>query len=605
MMQNNWNILVLGICLAVGIAVLLQEFRRDKKRLLGWRILAVIVAVVALACIAIPVSYQTEISGSGQSEAVLITDGFNPDSLSIYKNIKQFTTDDKIKARYPNVVLLDELNSISVDSGIIQLHILGDGLSEYELSQLNKLSISFHPEQFKQGVTAVNWNARIKTGDQLQVQGTYKNSSPNKIKLLLEGLGTSLDSAFIKPGATAAFELKNTPKISGKAVYRLLTISGTDTVDHGSIPFRVDNTTPLKVLMLTSSPDFESRFLKNWLSEKGYAVALRSTISKDKFRTEFINMPAISLENISGAVLDKFDLLIGDLSALKAISPQNSSALKTAVTQNGLGVIIRADSTAGNSWLQSSFKTQSSQGRDTLAYPILLQGNQQPLAALTTGQFFIKFKDGIQPLVTNTRGHLLAATSLAGNGKLVYSVINNSFSWALSGNKVDYAKLWSALIQQAARKALPAESWDVTTDLPSVSSPVDLQLKSTNATIATVGEADLSPNQNPLLPFEYHYQYRPKTTGWQLIKAGNATNWWYVYGDDEWQSLRKLKKQADTRRYSISHPHATGVTKPLQKKATILVSKIYAYILLLLACTFLWAEAKAAGAATTSRKGQL
>ncbi|AYL94441.1 hypothetical protein [Mucilaginibacter celer] len=605
MMQNNWNILVLSICPLIAAVSVWKEIRRPNKRLLGLRIIAVFMAIIALACIAIPIKYQTDITASNQSEAVLITDGFSPDSLSAYKNLKQFTLNANIKKRYPNLVLLDKLSHLSADSGITRLHILGDGLSEFELSQLNCLSFSFHPEQFKQGVTAVNWNSRIKTGDELKVQGTYKNSSPNKIKLLLEGLGTPLDSAFIKPETTAKFELKNIPKISGKAVYRLLTISGEDTVNSGNIPFRVESATPLKVLMLTSSPDFETRFLKNWLSEKGYAVALRSTISKDKFRTEFINRPAISLENISGAVLDKFDLLIGDLSTLKAISPQNSSALKAAVMQSGFGVIIRADSTAGNSWLQSSFKTLPSQGRDTLGYPILLRGDQKSLAALTMGQSFIKLQDDIQPLVTNTHGHLLAATSLTGNGKLVYTVINNSFSWALSGNKVDYAKLWSALIQQAARKAPPTESWDVTTDLPSVSSPVDLQLKSTNATIATVGEADLSPSQNPLLPFEYHYQYRPKTSGWQLIKAGNATNWWYVYGGNEWQSLRKLKKQTDTRRYSLSHPHTTGVTKPIQKKATILVSKIYPYILLLLACTFLWAEAKTARSVTTSRKGRL
>lgn len=604
-MQNNWNILVLIICLVIGAVVTWQEIRRVNKRLLSWRILAVIIAIAALAGIAIPISFQKKISVDNQTEAVLVTDGFNPASSSAYKNLKQFTINPALKKRHPKLVLVDELAHLYTDSGITRLHILGDGLSAYQLSQLHNLPASFHPGQIKQGVTTVNWNTRIKNGDELKVQGTYKNTSANKIKLVLQGLGTSLDSVFVKPGETGTFELKNTPKISGKAVYRLLTISGIDTVDNGSIPFQVDSTAPLKVLMLTSSPDFESRFLKNWLSEKGYKVAVRSAISKDKFRTEFINTPAIPLENISGSVLDQFDLLIGDLSALKTFSRQNSAALQKAVTEKGFGVIIRADSAAGNSWLQNSFKTALSPRRDTLAYPILLQGNQQPLTRITTGPLSIQFQDGMRPLVTNARGHLLAATSLTGNGKLVYTLINNSFSWALAGNKGDYAKLWSALIRQAARKTPPEANWAIHTDIPSVSEPVDLLLQSEIAGIATAGSAALPPDQNPLLLFEYHYQYRPETTGWQLVKAGNATNWWYVYGDEEWQSIRKLKKQADTRHYSLSLAGANDVTKQIQKKATILVSKIYAYILLLLACTFLWAEAKTAGAATTSRKGQL
>lgn len=605
MMQSNWNIFVFGICFIICVVAIWKELRRANKKHLGWRVTAVIIAVASLACIALPISYQTNITNSNQSEAVLLTDGFNADNLSVYKDSRLFTLDNNIKKRYPNAVLLDELDHLGVDSGITQLHILGDGLSEYQLSQLNHLFINFHPEQFKQGISAVNWNARLKTGDELLVQGTYKNTSANKVKLLLEGLNTSLDSAFVKPGTTSTFELKNISKVSGRVVYRLLTIMGNDTANYGSIPFQVDSVAPLKVLTLASSPDFESRFLKNWLSEKGYAVALRSTISKDKFRTEFINMPVVPLEYISIPMLSKFDLLIGDLSALKTLPPQNLAALKTAVSQNGFGVIIKADSTSGNSWLQSSFPTTISQSKDTLASPILLQQNTQPLAALAAGQSYIKFQQGTQALARNTHGHVLAAAALTGNGKMVYTTINNTFSWALAGNKNDYGRFWSALIQQAARKTPAVQQWDITTTIPSISSPVDLQLHATGADIATTNGATLPPAQNTLLPFQYHYQYRPESAGWQFIKAGNTSAWWYVYADNEWQSLRQLKKQADTKNHVAGNAGRPDVTKQIQKKATIFVSKIYPYILLLLACTFLWAEAKIAQTATTSRKGQL
>jgi hypothetical protein len=113
----------------------------------------------------------------------------------------------------------------------------------------------------------------------------------------------------------------------------------------------------------------------------------------------------------------------------------------------------------------------------------------------------------------------------------------------------------------------------------------------------------LAPQQSQLLPFEYQYQYWPQKPGWQSVKINNGVlNWWYVYREDEWKSLRILKKQSDTKNYGINSRNTNNVTKQIQKKATISVSKIYAYILLLLACTFLWFEAKASGIKLSSKK---
>lgn len=599
----NWNITVLIICFIICAIAVWKEVVRINRARLGLRIVAVVAVVVALAGIALPLTYQVGTTQQNKPEVILLTTGFNPDSLSRYNNSRLFTLDNSIKKQYPRAISLNTIDELTTDSSVTQLQILGDGLDEDQLQQLHHLPVIFHPEVLKQGITAVDWNERLKTGEELRVQGTFKNSSANPIKLLLNGLGTSLDSAVIKPKSTATFQLKNTPKTSGRAMYHLLTITGRDTLGNESLPIQIEATVPLKVLMLTASPDFESRFLKNWLSANGYAVAARSAISKDKFNTEFINLEQVSLEHLSAQTIGKFDVLVGDLSVLKSLSTQEAAVLKTEVSQKGLGIIVRADSSSGNSWLQHNFPVAALQGRDTLAASLIIRGRDQHLAKLNPGSFYIRLQQGTQPLIQDEHGRILVGSTLAGSGKLIYTSLNNTFNWMLAGNENDYATLWAMLIHQASRKTLVNESWRVSTPVPTVSNPVSLQLQSSGAINSIAGPIMLAPQQSQLLPFEYQYQYWPRNPGWQSVKTNNgALNWWYVYQGNEWKSLRILKKQLDTKNYSINSRNTNNVTKQIQKKATISVSKIYAYILLLLACTFLWLEAKVSGIKPSSKK---
>jgi len=599
----NWNITVLIICFIVCAVAVWKEAKRINRARLGLRIVAVIVAVAGLAGIALPLTYQVNTTLQNKPEVILLTAGFNPDSLSRYNNSRLFTLDNGIKKQYQRAILLNTIDELATDSSVTQLRVFGDGLDEEQLQQLHHLPLIFHPEVLKQGITAIGWNERLKAGEELRVQGTFKNSSAYPIKLLLNGLGTSLDSAVIKPESTATFQLKNTPKISGRAVYHLLTITGRDTLENESLPIQIEATTPLKVWMLTASPDFESRFLKNWLTANGYAVASRSVISKDKFNTEFINLEQVPLERLSAQTIDKFDVLVGDLSVLKSLSTQEAAVLKTEVNQKGLGIIVRADSSSGNSWLQHNFPVAALQGRDTLASGLIIRGRDQHLDKLNPGSFYIKPQQGTQPLVQDERGRILVSSTLAGDGKLIYTSLNNTFNWMLAGSENDYTALWTLLIHQASRKTLVNEYWSVSTPVPTVSNPVNLQLQSSGGTISKAGPIMLAPQQSQLLPFEYQYHYWPQKPGWQSVKTNNgALNWWYVYQENEWKSLRILKKQLDTKNYNINSRNTNNVTKQIQKKATISVSKIYAYILLLLACTFLWFEPKVPRIKLTTKK---
>jgi hypothetical protein len=587
----NWTIIVLIICCLAAVFVVWKEYNRGNRSYLVLRIAASLATVAALACIALPVNYWKDITGQDDHGVILLTKGFEPNSLSNYKNGKVFTTDRSIEKAYPKAKLI-RLDELKTDSpAISKLHIFGYGLDENELKQLDHLSLDFHQAPIPGGITAIGWNQKLKTGEALTVQGKYKNDDPKPVKLVLKGLNTQLDTATIAAKTNGGFELNAIPKNEGRAVYHLLAITGKDTLANENLPVEIGPIKPLKILILSASPDFETRFLKNWLSENGFSVALRSAISKDKFSSEYINMQPLKVDHLSGALLDKFDLVIGDLSVLK----HESALLKQQVMEKGLGIIIRADSSSkASSWLQNDFPVERLDMKNPPLVSLIIKDKKNKSAALKIDPSFIRFQQGTQPLVNDIQNHILVNTSLAGAGRLVFTTMNSTFNWMLAGNKDDYADFWSLMISKAARKVPGTEGWSVTSQLPTVNDPVQLQL-STSSVPGQINadNAIISPEQNPAIPFEWNNTYWPATTGWHSIKQNNGqAARYFVYGDNEWQTFRSVKKLTATRRYAETYAPNASVTKQIHEKVRIEVPKIYFYLLLLLAVTFLWVEGK-------------
>ena len=591
----NWNAIVIIICILIAAFAVWKEYVRANQSRLVLRMLASITATIAVACIALPLTYQVDVNKQDKREALLLTDGFSVDSVSSYNTEKIFTLNSAISKKIPKAILIYDLADLKADSTITQIRILGDGLDKEELERLDHTSVIFHPLAFKQGITAVSWNEHLKAGDEINIEGTYKNSLPQKINLVLKGLSTSLDSVIILPDQAGPFNLRSTPKNQGKNVYKLLAITGADTLENQNIPVQIEPAKTLNVLMLTASPDFECRFLKNWLSENGYAVAVRSVISKDKFNKEFINLDQFALDHLSASVFGKFDVLIADLSVLKTLNGAEAAALQQEVLQKGLGIVIRADSSLrSNSWLQRDFPADRLAVKNPAPVSLNIQGKTGNTAKLNAGMVYLANQANTQSLVSDEHGHVLAANALAGAGKLVFTPLNNTFSWVLSGDKADYSALWSLLIAKAARKVATPELWTVKSVIPTLSNPVELQLESAVAPpLIQIDSTVISPIQNSKLPFQWTVNYWPKTVGWQSVKQNNgALNWFYVYSYDDWKNIRALKKQADTKAYVANNAINSNVTKQIHEKATIAVSKIYFYVLLLMACAFLWLEAR-------------
>ena len=591
----NWSLLVIIICFLLVVFLIWKEAVRPNKARLLLRIAASLIAVTTLACIALPISYSGEKVINNENQAVLITPGFNPDSLKQYRNRRIFTTEASLHQSIKDSKLLSSLDELdSVKPAIKQLMVTGYGLSENELQQLHHLPVSFHPSALPSGFSSISWNDHLKSGELLRVQGAFANSSGKKVQLVLKGLSTGLDSTTVPANQNQTFELKTIPKATGQVIFNLIAFSDKDTLAKESIPVQIEPSKPLKLLLLAASPDFENKFLKNWLAKNGYALSSRTVISKDKISTEFVNLPQTPLTNLSAAVLDKFDVVIGDLSALKSLKPAEGAALKQEVTEKGIGLIIKADSAGkGSSWLQNNFPLDHLASKAQVATSFNVLEKPGRTSKLTIDPTYINLPSNTQTLITDDQNHAIAGCAISGAGKLVFTTPNTTYNWMLEGNQSDYASVWSLLISKAAKHLHAVERWSVST--PSfINQEANLTLQTPDQPgQLMVDNVKVSPVQSATMPFMQAVSYWPSSCGWHQAKTiGAAISNWYTHSFTEWNRLRAQKTIMDTRRYAELNPASTSVTKQIHQKEQIEVPKIYFYVLLLLTCTFLWAEAK-------------
>lgn len=405
------------------------------------------------------------------------------------------------------------------------------------------------------GISSCDWPRSVSAGKEWTVQGNYRNTTGQPVTLRLAGFDTVLDAVIIAPHQDSAFSLKALPLHQGRAVYRISAISGTDTLEQQPVPLEVTPATPLTVLFLAQSPDFENRFLADWLVQQGHAVAMRTLVAKNKYLLRFSNFPQQSLDVLTSTLLNKFDLVIAHAGA---IDRSTRSRLEDA----GIGLILKADS-AG-----------------TQPRPVSLQlrsGNRLPALSTDPGHY-LTAGEGQLPLVTDSLHRAYVTVSLAGAGKLLRTQLGNTYSWQLEGHNDAYQQYWSALLEAAARRKTATEKMTVIPAIARVYQPVDVQLETTALPMLRAGDINLAPAQHPWLSYRYTGTWWPVKHGWQQITTGNTSFWLYIFGEEDWRNL------------SATVTPAKQTLSP--QTMSVRLSPAWWLLPLLLSLIFLWWEKK-------------
>jgi hypothetical protein len=594
-----WNFIVAGLCLLLLIFLVWKEFQRANKAWIVGRLVASVLAVAALACMVFPIMMHKQQTMEGSGEIVIAAPGFNKDSLARFVEAKSKTVPvyhlDEVATEGTGAKSITEIEA-ALESNVNVVHVFGEGLDHEELKLLEDIPVVFHPADLTSGLTAISWQNKLKAGERLNVQGSFTNVSGNPLKVILEAFDTNLDSLTFPAGASKTFELSTVPKHSGLAIYSIIALEGKDTLLNEPVPIEVKPTVPLKFLLLAASPDFENKFLKDWLAQNSYAVAVRTAISKNKYSKEFLNIPSFSVDRVTSNVLDKFDAVIADASELAALSKQEQGMLQNYVDQKGLGLFIETDSSLGNSFYGRLFAVVQSTNINEQTVRLHLADSASHLPELSIEQpLYIRPQPATQALVSDQQLRPLVSNTIYGSGRLVLSTLSNTYQWVLSGKKEAYTQFWSTILTKAAKNTPAKEAWIVGASMPRINQPVQLNLEtqSTEVPRGQVGEDFFYLQQNSRLPYRWSGTYWPVSTGWQAgIQMNGNTYWWYAYSHQDYKSIRAIERKNNTQQYALKHPYVPHKTAVASKTIKVNFPKFGFFILFLICCGFLWVERK-------------
>ena len=471
--------------------------------------------------------------------------------------------------------------------------LFGNGLDEADLLLLNNHPIAFQASKIPIGIVAISWQNTLTIGENLVVQGTYNNDTKTPSTIYLNAFGNNIDSVTIKPFTQQIFQLQTIPKHNTKAVYSIIVVANKDTLENNPLPFEVQPTVPLKVLLLASSPNFENKFLKNWLYENNYAVAIRTSVTKGKYEQAFFNMNTINLTDLSAKTLQQFDVVIADANELSAISKNELSTIKNQGVQNGLGLIVRVDSSYSNApfYLKAFPITPIiSQEKKT----IHIKYNNTTTALQIDEPHYIKSQPNTQVLVKDSAQNSLASLALFGSGKIVATTLNNTYTLQLQNQQNNYTQLWTLLIQKTAKKTIPEDVWTINPSLSFINKQLVVSLETAaDSVFGMVGTTKLYLQQNEVLPFKWSGTYWPNKAGWHTITSNNNSAYnWYVFNSTNWQGVAATHKTNATKLYALQHPFTATNNTQLLQTITVIIPKIIFFLLFLLAAGFLWLERK-------------
>lgn len=607
-----WEIIAVTFLLASGMTYL--TLRRANRRRRAWRLAASYVAIFSLLALALQPQW---LSSPRPVPALVITPGADfynlsalADSLHTTSVVFAVGENEMGKAVFPQLRAIPDAAYLKRHFPEVNfLQMVGHGLNDYDWNELDSIRIEPHFSRLPVGIQQVYWDRELVSGQTLSIQGTLTGLNKEEYWLLLRDPGGVIDSIKITGPDNVQFAFRATPHETGKYFYilRLNNAAGA-TLCEENLAVLVTKPRPLKILVLENSVNFEVKYFKNWASQAQNAVVIRSTISRERYRVEYLNHPTIELKQISSALLRNFDIALIDGKTLRALRQVERQALRAAIEQEGLGILLIPDEIIlqpeADEFSQQDFFLAFDLEAFTeidrrLIKPHWPARQGRDITTVPAEPFALRPHWGLQPLIEDDMERLLAGAYHRGAGLIGLSLIRDSYRWILEGNAKDHAAYWSYLLTALARKDQDQDRWIIPKTTPTiVDQPLELTVE-TNFTQplglvkAETGEPDSIYLQQDLTePQRWHGTFWPKATGWhQVAVAGKEAHWFYVYGKKNWSTWQAAQKIAATQRHVLRHANLTAEPRRLAPQARP-ISTVWFFVMFLASNACLWLERK-------------
>jgi hypothetical protein len=370
-----------------------------------------------------------------------------------------------------------------------------EGIQQEKNNQgLASVNFKFFASKTIIGLSHLTWPRQLILGQALTVTGQLQQPTDNNAQFQLSLVNNNNVLSSIIIAGNEPFSLTTTSKFSGLFNYQLvLREREKSLLQQGlsrkkalvdiseNIAFSVVMGNQPRVLIKQSAPSFETRRLKQWLSQANSEVHIISQISKNKWAQQHINVKNTHEDNnkqqkvaeqahiLQTKLLDNYDVLIIDSRMLLALEENEIQALYRAINK-GLGLLIKADATllklekSKVNKLNRLLRLFSIEPVDESLTAIMANWPGKPRVEINqtitpqTAAIAINAKVGgninsiiVEPLVESTTGQTLVAKQSLGLGSLAISSLNQTYQWSLQASSEVYSHYWQYILSKISR----------------------------------------------------------------------------------------------------------------------------------------------------------
>ncbi|HEY1054115.1 MAG TPA: hypothetical protein VGE24_03245, partial [Emticicia sp.] len=492
---------------------------------------------------------QPEWKYTTDTNKVLLTDTNVPaayiqkikDSLHITES---FSTRDFNRITAKNPHLIDQLGNI---------YLLGEDFSPQTISQLSQKKLNWLPYYADNQLQNLQWKAIVRKGDVQEVSGKIEVEKAST--LTIRYANQVLDSLPLQKGFNT-FHLSFPSFTIGQTEASLVL----DNNHLQNIHFYSQTPQPFNVLFILENPDFESKNLSEWLGKNNHRVEIITTIAKDAQSKVSINKAKQSKgftpdfvitdpSNANNALVKKAVAEGKSILFINCIAPEQN--IKTINQALGTNWHIKKTS-------NEQFVTIN-ENLTALPYHIEENINQKSI--------------GTYPIAVQKKV-----------GKIGLSLLNETFPLKLSGDSLNYNKIWSGVFQQLN----PAFTDNINIEAPvfvDAQTPIVLNNLSVTSDKLRLANDTTRLIQSAINPLTFTATYIFRKTGWQTFQDSLQ-----VFVEDKPNALQQSKHIQEN---LLAHQtfEATSNLASTQTLIATLPDWIW-FLLIVLGLTALWLEPK-------------
>lgn len=536
----------------------------------------IIVALLTIAALAILVLEPTREVEINDHQGILLSEGFNVQQrdslLSLNKGLKVLKYNPKKSIR-------NQLDSLTT------VYVLGEGIKPFDFSRFNNIAVEYFPANIPLGITQLTYTKKISLGEKVEVIGSYNQPVNGSFLVFEDSRGNGLDSIQFVESSFTDFTLSGSPKASGNYVYQLSEKDSAGVVINSNpLPIEIKQKQPLRVLILNNFPTFETKYLKNFLSEEGHEVVVRSQLTKGKFKFEYFNTTSLPVYQFTDEILKQFDLVIADADTYFSFGSTIKNRFEKNIRENGLGVFIQPSDFIFNrsaSWSYFRFNRDDIKELQILNSTIALE--KYPY------EFDEEFL--VSPIIVGD-GKTIAAYKQMALGRVATTTLLSSYQMLLNGSGQTYKSIWTNILDEIAKPKIVPVEWNANTKIPKVDEPFDFSLYTNLQEFAVIDEDSVRTPMLQKLMVSTHFTgtIYPKKTGWQHLSIdGDSTSQFsfFVYDSVDWKALSSTQNIVLNQK-----KFKTDVNKNKTVISNRPVSPLLFYILFLLGVGWLWLSPK-------------